>query len=123
MALVSGAANLMPKLINLLNRTLREGGFFVRQAMPFLLACVEMVNKFFGGVFLLVAMVWRDVRQGSRRPSRPETPTSAALGMLQRNAPQGYNGSSYQRHLEAQSFPYRRENVQRPYFGSNARQS
>ncbi len=122
MAVVSGAADLLPRVMTILNRTLRESGFFLRQAMPFLLACVEMVNKFFGGIFLLIAMVWRDLTKTNSPP--PPAQNSGAFQMLQRNA-SGQSSSSYQRHLEGDStYPYRRENVQRPYFtGGNTRPS
>ncbi len=80
MALVSGTANLLPKMWQLLNKTLHEGGFFLRQAMPFLLACVEVVNKVFGGVFLLIAMVWRDLRSGnSGRDGGPPPPAQLEM--------------------------------------------
>lgn len=110
MALVSGAAALLPKVLHLLNRTLREGGYFVRQATPFLLACVEMVNKFVGGFFLLLAMMWRDV---VKRPSGNPGPPPTTQGMLQNRS-----GGGHQRYLEHQppTYPYRREQVQRPYF-------
>ncbi len=124
MAVVSGAANLLPKMLQLLNRTLHEGGFFLRQAMPFLLACVEVVNKIFGGIFLLVAMVWRDLRSGGGG-SPAETPPPA-LGLSNRSAAAAGagTGAAYQRRFDGGgiTYPYRRENVQRPYFSSSRRE-
>ena len=96
MALVSGAANLLPKVLTLLNSTIRESGVLIKQFTPFLLACVEMVGKVIGGFYMLLAMVWRDARN-------PRPPPGDNKILAKRN------------YLEGPQYPYRRENVQRPY--------
>jgi len=60
MALVSGAADLMPRLLHLINRTIHELALLIRHSTPFLLAIVDMINKAIGGLYLLFAMLWRD---------------------------------------------------------------
>jgi hypothetical protein len=53
MAAVSGGSALVVQLVSLLNKTIHEMGFFLRQATPFLMACLEMVNKCIGGFYLV----------------------------------------------------------------------
>ena len=70
-----------------------------------------MVNKFFGALFLLVAMVWRDVR----------SPNNKNDGGGDSNRTMGYQRPADHRrpqpnYLQGPSYPYRREQVQRPYF-------
>ena len=60
MAAVSGGSALVVQLISLLNKTIHELGFFIRQATPFLMACLEMVNKCIGGFYLLVTILFED---------------------------------------------------------------
>lgn len=92
MAAANGLATLLPKILTLLNRTIHESAFLIRQITPFLLACVDVVNKAIGGFYLLITMMWKDLR----RPKPPE------------ESPKG-------NYLEGPNFPYRREVTQRPY--------
>jgi hypothetical protein len=95
MAAVSGLAKLLPKLLDLFNRTIRESAHLIRMATPFLLACVEMMNKAVGGFYLLLAMIWRDFR-------KPQEPGP---------------GTANRRYIKGPppEYPYARSQVQRPY--------
>jgi hypothetical protein len=98
MALISGAANLIPKILTILNSTIRESGVLIKQFSPFMLACVDMVGKVVGGFYMLIAMVWRDFRN-------PQPPPQRDNKLLHKR----------NNYLEGPRYPYRRENVQRPY--------
>ena len=98
MALVSGAVNLLPKVVEMLNKTIHEAAFFMQKATPFLMGVLNMINNCIRGFFMLIAMIWRDFRK-PQQPSPPETRKNF---------------------LEGPRYPYRRE-VQRPYLQNQSR--
>ena len=61
-AAVTGGAHLVLQLLSLLNRTIHELGFFIRQATPFMTACLEMVNKCIGGFYLVSNLLQREAK-------------------------------------------------------------
>ena len=96
-AAVAGLARLLPKMLELFNKTIHESAFLLRTATPMFLSVVDMFNKIVGGFYMLLAMMWRDFR-------RPQPP--------QQQGSQRGEG----RYLEPPpEYPYRRQNVQRPY--------
>ncbi len=98
MALVSGAAALLPKAWQLLNRTIHELAFLVKQTMPLMIACVEALNKTVGGLFLLIAMMWRDAKN-----PRPQPPQSVKALTHAKMPPR---------------YPYLKEHASRPIYQS-----
>ena len=95
-AAVAGLARLLPRMLELFNKTIHESAFLVRTATPMFLSVVDMFNKIVGGFYMLLAMMWRDFR----RP-QPQAPQGAAAAGRYLEPPPEY--------------PYRRQLVQRPY--------
>lgn len=101
MAIVSGAAALLPEVLFLLNGTIRECGGVITKMTPFLLGCLDVIKKAIGGFYLLLAMVWRgSSHSGSSHPKK--------ITILE-------DQRERKNYLEGPRFPYRRDNVQRPY--------
>ena len=99
-AAVAGLARLLPKMVDLFNRTIHESAFLLRSATPMFLSVVDMFNKMVGGFYMLLAMMWRDFR----RPQPPQGPQ------------RGEGAAAAGRYLEPPpEYPYRRQYVQRPY--------
>ena len=85
--------------------------------MPLLLACVEAVNKIFGGLFLLVAMMWRDAKQPAA--PAPQRPDQRSLGYGDNQYPRkdfAYAALTNNSSSAEPSYPRRRENTQRPHY-------
>ena len=102
-AAVAGFARLLPKMLELFNKTIHESAFLLRTATPMFLSVVDMFNKVVGGYYMLLAMMWRDFR----RPQQP--PQGSQRG-------EGAAAAAAGRYLEPPpEYPYRRLNVQRPY--------
>ena len=95
-AAVARFARLLPKMLELFNKTIHESAFLLRTATPMFLSVVDMFNKVLGGFYMLLAMMWRDFR----RPQPPQPQGSQAAGRYLEPPPE---------------YPYRRQNVQRPY--------
>jgi len=57
-------------------QAIHELAFLVDRSTPFALGALAMVSKMVGGLYLLLAMVWRDVRKPAPRqpPGPPRTP-------------------------------------------------
>ena len=93
-AAVAGFARLLPKMLELFNKTIHESAFLLRTATPMFLSVVDMFNKIVGGFYMLLAMMWRDFRRPQQRA----------------------DGAAPVRCLEPPpEYPYRRQAVQRPY--------
>ena len=97
MAMVSGLANMTPRMLGLLNRTIHESAFFIRNATPFLMGCLDVVNRAIAGLYTLVAMLVGATRAAPGPSPRAQQAIEADGGGVR------------------QRYPYRRENVQRPY--------
>ena len=72
------------------------------------LACVDTINRCLAGLFTLIAMIWKDVR-------KPQVQTQGTANRLtfdrneaRKNFLEGPGGPG-------SSYPYRRENQNRPY--------
>ncbi|XP_059479068.1 uncharacterized protein LOC132198832 [Neocloeon triangulifer] len=50
----------------------RECSIFVRSATPFLLGTSNVISKIFGGFFILLSMVWKDIFYLARRKIDPD---------------------------------------------------
>merc|ERR1712080_336383 len=68
LAAMSGAANFIIHLASHTNRFVYALSGLMKTSTPFLLACVDVVNRLFAGFFTLIAMVWKDMR----KPSNPQ---------------------------------------------------
>ena len=105
LAAVSGAGNFIIHLASHTNRFVHALSGLMKTSTPFLLACVDVVNRFIAGCFTLIAMIWKD----SRKPANPQE-TANRLAYERNEARRKY--------LEGPSYPYRRD-VNRPYFNEN----
>lgn len=54
-------------MIKLIERTT----WLVHALTPFALALLDVCSKIVGGLYLLIAMIWRDSTGGARRPLNP----------------------------------------------------
>lgn len=61
-------------LLELLLRGVKEVNVFVHNITPVLVACVDGVTKIFGGLFILIAMMWNS----RNRKNTPHYPPSQA---------------------------------------------
>ena len=103
MATVSGAGQFIIHLASHTNRFVHGLSGLIRSMTPFLLACVDAVKRCIAGLFTLIAMIWRD----ARRPQVPPQETANRLTFQRNEARKNF--------LEGPSYPYRRENQNRPY--------
>lgn len=67
---------------------IHELAFLVDRSTPFALGALNMVSKLVGGFYLLVAMIWKDVRKPRPPTSQPLQP-SAPLAL--QNSPSPYS--------------------------------
>jgi hypothetical protein len=106
LAAISGTANFLMYALTHTNRFVHELSGFMRSATPFLMACLDSVNRLFAGFFTLIAMVWRD----ARRPTASEAPRQTSERLTYET------NESRRNFLEGPSYPYERRDVNRPYF-------
>ena len=65
-ALVTGIGTFIQAILPKINKTIFALSHFMGQSMPFLLACLDTINKVIGGLFLLFTMMWKDIIYGKR---------------------------------------------------------
>ncbi|XP_047487024.1 uncharacterized protein LOC125037825 [Penaeus chinensis] len=76
--LVVGLVAFLRESHHVVLRFIREAGIFFRNITPFLQSVMGFVEKLIGGFYLLIAMVYRDIRQPSGPPG-PPPPSSSFL--------------------------------------------
>ena len=103
LAAISGTGNFLIHIASHTNRFVHALSGLMRTSTPFLLACLDVVNRFIAGLFTLIAMMWRDAR---RPPGQSPQETANRLAYERNDARQKF--------LEGPSYPYRRD-VNRPY--------
>lgn len=120
-ALVTGIGTFVQALVPKVNKTIFALSHFIGQSMPFMLACLDTINKVIGGFFLLFTMMWKDMIYG-KRPNN-----SIPAGLQQEKSQLSLQHSSkstsfptIQRgennpYLTKPRYPYMRSEVQRPY--------
>lgn len=119
-ALVTGIGTFLQALVPKVNKTIFALSHFLGQSMPFLLACLDTINKVIGGFFLLFTMMWKDMIYGrSQSNISPGLQQEKSQLSLQHN-PKSTNFPTIERgennpYIRKPRYPYLRSEVQRPY--------
>lgn len=120
-ALVTGIGAFIQALVPKVNKTIFALSHFLGQSMPFLLACLDTINKVIGGFFLLITMMWKDMvygrspgnnipqglKQERSQLSLQHNPKSTSFPTIERGENNPY--------IRKPRYPYLRSEVQRPY--------
>ena len=124
-ALVTGIGTFVQTLVPKVNKTIFALSHFLGQSMPFLLACLDTINKVIGGLFLLFTMMWKDMIYGKN-----SSPNSIPQGLQQPKSQLSLQHSSKSTkfptiergennpYKRTPRYPYLRNEVQRPYHKS-----
>ena len=72
------------------------------------LACVDTINRCLAGFFTLIAMIWKDVRKPQVQTQETANRLTFDRNEARKNFLEGPGGPGG-------SYPYRRENQNRPY--------
>ena len=63
LAAISGTGNFLVNFASHTNKFVHALSGLMRSSTPFLLACLDVINRCIAGLFTLIAMIWRDVRR------------------------------------------------------------
>lgn len=63
LAAISGAGNFLVNLASHTDKFVHALSGLMRSSTPFLIACLDVLNRLIAGLFTLIAMIWRDVRR------------------------------------------------------------
>ncbi len=102
---VSGASSFIIHLASHTNAFVHALSGLMRSSTPFLLSCVDAVNRLIAGFFTLIAMIWRDARNSASSSSEKSNANRLTFETRQEER---------RKFLEGPGFPYRRD-VKRPY--------
>ena len=105
MAAITGLMQFIQNMVPLLNRTLLALGSVVQQSMPFLLGCLDTLNKVIGATFLMLNRMWKDTVN--------KRPAEASRERLEDKSSRRQVNPSLG--LPVPSYPYLRKDINRPY--------
>ena len=74
LAAISGTGNFLVNFASHTNKFVHALSGLIKSSTPFLLACLDVINRSIAGLFTLIAMIWKDVR----RPQSPQEPLRLA---------------------------------------------
>jgi len=127
LAALTGLYHLACNFLPAVNKTLLALGTLIQKATPFLMACLDTINKIIGATFLMIHRIWTDFYHGPRSQPPPR-PTIKALDMpgtrywSRQSVSERENLTSGNLYLEGQQtsgerprYPYLRRDVNRPY--------
>lgn len=123
LAAATGVYHFAQNLLPALNKTLLALGTVIQKATPFLLACLDTVNKVIGATFLMIHRVWSDFYHGPRpQPAaaarRPALEMAGTRYWARQNITVRDNlttGNLYLEGPDRPKYPYLRKDVNRPY--------
>ena len=119
-ALVTGIGTFVQVLVPKVNKTIFALSHFLGQTMPFLLACLDTINKVIGGFFLLFTMMWKDMIYGRNQSNAPSGLQQEKGPLSLQHNPKATNFPAIERgennpYIRKPRYPYLRSEVQRPY--------
>jgi len=108
MAAFTGVGHFIIHIASHTNRFVHGLSGLIRSMTPFLLACVDTINRCLAGIFTLIAMIWKDVRKPQVQTQNTANRLTFDRNEARKNFLEGPGGPG-------SSYPYRRENQNRPY--------
>ena len=116
-ALVTGIGTFVQALVPKINKTIFALSHFLGQSMPFLLACLDTINKVIGGFFLLITMMWKDMVYGRSPGNFPQglQQEKSQLSLQHKTSFPTIERGENNPYKRTPKYPYLRSEVQRPY--------
>lgn len=124
LAAVTGLVAFIQNIIPMLNKTLLALGTVIQKSTPFMLGCLDTINKVIGATFLMINRLWADLYHGPKTNLPPPQPSRPAIDLpgtrywaRQNLTDRDADRSSTLRALEGPTprYPYLRSDIKRPY--------